>query len=72
MISISSECNAKMLDVLLEELCTPKKDYDNAGKEKVESKKDLDKRDIDSPNLADSFIIANSSYMKPAVGFFTQ
>ena len=38
-----------------------KKDYDNTGKVKVESKKDLAKRDIKSPNLADAFIIAYSS-----------
>lgn len=61
MISISSECDAKLLDKLMDELATPKRDYDNAGKVKVESKKDLAKRDIPSPNIADSFIIANSS-----------
>ena len=60
MIAISSECDAKLLDKLIDELATPKRDYDNAGKVKVESKKDLAKRDIPSPNIADSFIIANS------------
>lgn len=61
MISISSECDSKLLDRLMDELATPKRDFDNAGKVKVESKKDLAKRDVPSPNIADSFIIANSA-----------
>lgn len=60
MISLSSECDAKLLDKLIDELSTPMRDFDNSGKVKVESKKDLAKRDIVSPNIADSFIIANS------------
>lgn len=63
MISLSSDCDPKLLDQLIDELATPRKDYDNAGKEKVESKKDLEKREISSPNLADSFIIANARGM---------
>lgn len=46
------------LDQLIDELCTPKRDFDLAGRVKVESKKDLKKRDISSPNLADAFIMA--------------
>lgn len=57
LIAISSECDH--LDQLIDELSTPRKDYDNSGKSKVESKKDLDKRDIPSPNLADAFVMAN-------------
>lgn len=60
MISISSDCDSKLLDKLVDELSTPLRDEDNAGKQKVESKKDLAKREIASPNIADSFIIANS------------
>ena len=60
MISLSSECDSKLLDKLIDELSTPMRDFDNSGKVKVESKKDLAKRDIMSPNIADSFIIANS------------
>ena len=63
MISISSDCDSKLLDLLIDELATPKRDFDNTGKVKVESKKDLAKREIASPNLADSFIIANSRGM---------
>jgi phage terminase large subunit len=46
------------LDKLLDELSTPKRDCDNAGRVKVESKKDLSKRDVASPNIADAFIMA--------------
>ncbi|BAM68823.1 putative terminase, large subunit [Edwardsiella phage MSW-3] len=61
MISLSSErIDPKLLDKLTDELATPMRDFDNAGRVKVESKKDLAKRDVVSPNIADSFIIANS------------
>lgn len=48
---------------LIDELCTPKRDFDNAGKVKVESKKDLAKANRvggpqPSPNLADAFVMA--------------
>jgi len=46
------------MDKLIDELSTPKRDYDTLGRVKVESKKDLEKRDIKSPNLADAFIMA--------------
>ena len=60
MISISSDTDPKLMEKLIDELSTPKRDFDNGGKVKVESKKDLAKREIKSPNIADSFIIANS------------
>lgn len=63
MISISSECDTKKLDKLIDELSTPKRDFDNQGKVKVESKKDLKKREVASPNIADSLIIASSRGM---------
>jgi len=56
MIFISSDL--PHLVQLIDELSTPKKDYDLAGRVKVESKKDLYKREIKSPNLADAFIMA--------------
>lgn len=51
------------LSLLIDELCTPKRDFDNAGKVKVESKKDLAKSTRKggaqpSPNLADAFVMA--------------
>jgi phage terminase large subunit len=52
------------LEKLLTELSTPKQDTDNTGKLKVESKKDLDKREIPSPNLADACIMAATHIRK--------
>lgn len=56
LISISPDCDH--LNDLIDELATPRKDYDGAGRAKVESKKDLAKREIKSPNKADAFIMA--------------
>lgn len=61
-ISISS--NVKFLNKLINELCEPKKDFDFLGKVKVESKKDLKKRNVDSTNLADSLIMAFADITK--------
>lgn len=58
LISISSDM--PNLDKLVRELSTPRRDYDATGKVKVESKKDLAKRDVSSPNLADAFVMAFS------------
>lgn len=64
LISISSECDH--LDGLVDELSTPRRDYDSAGgKMKVESKKDLAKRDVVSPNKADAFIAGNAKRGAP-------
>ena len=56
MIFIASDM--PYLDQLMDELSTPKQDYDQAGRVKVESKKDLAKREVASPNLADAFVMA--------------
>lgn len=61
LISIDPEC--EHLDGLIDELCTPRKDFDNAGRSKVESKKDLAKPNRvggpqPSPNKADAFVMA--------------
>lgn len=55
MIFIDSDM--AFLTKLIDELATPLQDYDNAGRVKVESKKDLAKREIASPNLADAFVM---------------
>lgn len=62
-LSISSKCSN--LQELITELSTPKKDYDGKGRIKVESKKDLSKRGIKSPNLADAFVMCFSPIQKP-------
>lgn len=47
------------LDKLIDELATPKRDFDSSGgRVKVESKKDLMKREVPSPNLADALVMA--------------
>ncbi len=56
LIAISSDIEG--LADLVNELSTPFKDFDKLGRVKVESKEDLDKRGIKSPNYADAFIIA--------------
>jgi phage terminase large subunit len=55
-ISISSDI--KFSNQLISELSTPKRDFDKSGKIKVESKDDLKKRKVKSPNIADAFIMA--------------
>ena len=58
LISISSDI--PNIESLISELTTPRRDFDKAGRVKVESKDDLKKRDIMSPNKADAFIMALS------------
>jgi phage terminase large subunit len=50
---------------LIDELTTPKRNFDLAGRVKVESKDDLKKRDIKSPNLADAFIMSYAPGVQP-------
>ncbi|MEY0399731.1 terminase large subunit, partial [Providencia rettgeri] len=59
LISISSKM--KGFEYLQAELSRPQVDYDNNGRLKVESKKDMKKREIPSPNKADAFIMAFAS-----------
>lgn len=56
MISISSKISH--LELLIDELTTPKRDYDQNGRVQVESKKDLAKRLVPSPNMADALVMA--------------
>lgn len=55
LISISSEM--PNLDNLKKELSTPRRDESKNGKVMVESKKELAKREVESPNDADAFIM---------------
>jgi phage terminase large subunit len=55
------------LDQLIDELTMPLRDFDGAGRVKVESKQDLAKRNIPSPNLADAFIMAFAPFKPPMV-----
>jgi phage terminase large subunit len=70
LISIASD--TPHLNLLIDELATPKRDYDNNGKVKVESKKDLAKSTreggpVPSPNLADAFVMAFAPGLEPMV-----
>ena len=67
MISISSDID--QLESIKAQLSTPRQDRDNAGKVKVESKQDLKKRGVASPNLADAIVMAFSERL---VGFRTK
>lgn len=53
-----SKAHIKKLEFLKAELSRPRVDYDNNGRVKVESKKDMKKRGIPSPNMADALIMA--------------
>ena len=63
LISLASDM--PHLELLIDELSTPKRDYDQNGRVKVESKKDLAKREVASPNLADAFVMAFAPIQEP-------
>ncbi|USN16341.1 terminase large subunit [Luteibacter phage vB_LflM-Pluto] len=72
LISIDSETMPKaMLEKLKMELSAPKKDHDNNGRFKVESKDDLRDRGVKSPNIADSFIMGKIVPRRDPIGFFS-
>ena len=56
LISLSSSLHE--LEYLTAELSRPQGDYDQNGRVKVESKKDMKKRGIPSPNRADALVMA--------------
>lgn len=58
LISISG--NLENISNLVTELSTPRRKFNKNGKVQVESKDELSKRGVDSPNDADSFIMANA------------
>ncbi|EAB1499788.1 PBSX family phage terminase large subunit [Salmonella enterica] len=58
LISLSkSSMDKQEMEYLKAELSRPRVDYDNNGRVKVESKKDMKKRGIPSPNMADALIM---------------
>ena len=74
MISFDSESiDPQTLDEFISEMSRILRDTDNNGKDKVESKKDLAKRGIPSPNLFDGGVMAfavvdNSDWMSDFIG----
>lgn len=67
LISISSDIEC--LDQLVSELATPRRTFNMNGKVQVETKEQLEKRGVKSPNLADAFVSAFAPMDKSA-GFF--
>lgn len=71
LISIdSSAFEQKFLDKMMRELASPRKDVDMTGRFKVEAKKDMLKRGIKSPNIADSIIMAAILPKRRPASFF--
>lgn len=68
LISLSSDL--PHLEKLKAELSRPRVDYGDNGKVKVESKKDMAKRGIPSPNLADALIMCYAPVAPAVVGLF--
>jgi len=62
LISISS--SMPKLTKLKMELSTPRRDFDQNGRVKVESKKDLRRREVPSPNMADAFVMCFAPAIK--------
>ncbi len=68
LISISSDMPG--LQNLILELSTPRRDFAKDGRVKVESKEDLAKRDVKSPNDADAFVMAFAPKKRKRRSFF--
>lgn len=63
LISIDSEGIGKLLERLKTELSTPRVRYSKRGLDMVETKEELKRREIPSPNLADAFVMAMCPYL---------
>jgi len=68
LISLSSDL--PHLSMLIDELSTPQRHYDGNGRVKVESKQDLAKRGIASPNLADALVMVYAPEGGDSAGIF--
>jgi len=69
LISLSSDL--PHLEMLIDELSTPRKRFDANGRVKVESKEELAKRGVASPNLADAIVMAFAPEGGQQTGIFT-
>lgn len=71
LISIDTEgWTEEEIESFMFELSAPRKDVDLTGKFKVESKKDMRKRGVKSPNKADAAIMALMKPIRAPMGFF--
>ena len=64
---ISLDANLDNLQLLIDELSTPKREFNKNGQVKVESKEDLAKREVPSPNLADALVMCFAPCVVPMV-----
>ena len=67
LISISGDI--KQLERLKTELSTPRRSYSKRGLDMVETKDQLSKRGISSPNLADAFIMGACPHLVGSKAF---
>jgi len=71
LISLCSESiPTDIMNKIKMELSSPRKDQDLSGRFKVESKKDMRKRKVKSPNVADAFIMSMIKAKRRPAGFF--
>lgn len=71
LISLCSESiPSDIMNKIKMELSSPRKDQDLNGRFKVESKIDMRKRKVKSPNVADAFIMSMIKVKRRAAGFF--
>lgn len=61
----TTEQEAKLAEKLVSELTAPTYDFTHLGKRVVESKSDLKKRGVASPNLADAFLLSLAGGVYP-------
>lgn len=69
LVSISSEIPEALRLRLFDELAAPHRKYDAAGRKIVESKADMAKRGVKSPNMADAFVMAYSPLIEQAIDY---
>lgn len=62
----TTEAERKLCEKLISELTAPTYDFTHSGKRVVESKSDMKKRGVPSPNLADAFLLSLAGGIYPA------
>lgn len=63
--SFSVEAETKLVQKLISELTAPTYDFDHLGRRIVESKADMKKRGVPSPNIADAFLLSLAGGVYP-------
>jgi hypothetical protein len=64
---LPTPAHAVLVEKLIGELSQPTFDFTSGGKRLVESKKDMKKRGVPSPNLADAFLLTFAAGTYPRV-----